>query len=84
MSVGVVARQGLVVEPYYSVGTEPAFQFLLNLLLSQGLISVGCHQAAAGGVDGTPSVALDGASLEYEVVVVLVVDFEERGVRSEE
>lgn len=32
MSVGVVARQGLVVEPYDAVGTESPFQFALYLM----------------------------------------------------
>ena len=75
MSVGVIAYQTAMVEPYDALGTQPVFQPLFNRLLGKGLIAVGRHQTAKGGEDGPLAVALDAASLEHEVQMVLVGAF---------
>ncbi len=76
MSVGVVAWQRLIVEPYDAVGTKAPFQFLLYLLLGHGsailVVTVRSHEAAARGVYRTFAVALYGAAFQYEVEVGLV------------
>ena len=72
VSVGVVAWQRLVVEPYDAVCTKAPFQFSLNLLFRQGLVPVRCRQAAPRGVYRAPAVALYGAAFQYEVEVGLV------------
>ena len=83
MSVGVVAWQRLIVEPYDAVGTKAPFQFLLYLLLGHGsailVVTVRSHKAAARGVYRTFAVALDGTTFQYEIVVVLVGGMGGRG-----
>ena len=73
MAVGVVARQVAVVYPQHAVGTEVGHQPLFYLVLGEGLVAVGSQQAAGGGEDGAPAVALDGAAFEHEVQMVYVL-----------
>ena len=83
VSVGVVAWQRLIVEPYDAFGTKAPFQFLLYLLLGHGsailVVTVWSHEAAARGVYRTFAVALDGTTFQYEIVVVLVGGMGGRG-----
>ena len=70
--IGVVACQIAVVEPEDALGVERGEQSLFNLLLGEGLVAVGRQEALAGGEDGAAAVALDAATLQDEVEVVLV------------
>ena len=70
MSVGVVADELSVVEPYYLAGAEALLQHLLHLCLRQGLVAVGRHKAYARGEHRAASVALDRTTFEHKVVIV--------------
>ena len=70
MSVGVVADELSVVEPYYLAGAESLLQHLLHLCLRHGLVAVGRHKAYARGEHRAASVALDRTAFEHKVVVV--------------
>ena len=70
MSVGVIADELSVVEPYYLTSAETFLQHLLHLSLCHGLVTVGCHKAYACGEHRAASVALYRTTLEHEVVVV--------------
>ena len=70
MSVGVVADELSVVEPYYLTGAESLLQHLLHLCLRQGLVAVGRHKAYARGEHRAASVALDRTTFEHKVVIV--------------
>ena len=70
MSVGIVADELSVVEPYYLAGAETLLQHLLHLCLRHGLVAVGRHKTHARGEHRAASVALDRATFEHKVVVV--------------
>lgn len=73
MPIGIVAFEMSVVEPQHAIGSQPAFQFILNLLLAHGFVPVGCQQTGDGGEYGSASVALDASAFEHEVEMVFIM-----------
>ena len=80
MSVGIVANQRAVVEPYDALGTEVFFEASFYLGLREGLITMGCHETAGSCEDGALAIALDGTAFEDEVQVGLIVALYATGI----
>ena len=75
MSVGIVANQRAVVEPYDALGTEIFLEAGFNLGLREGLVAMRRHEATGSCEDGALAIALDGTAFEDEVQVGLVSTF---------
>ena len=67
MTIGIVACQFTVTNPYYPVGAKCRFKPFLYLLLRHWLVTVRSHQTAGCRKDSSPPVALNRATLQNEV-----------------
>ena len=89
MTVGVIADEVAVVEPYNAVSLEEILQKFLQMVAVERLVAVRSQEALRRGEDGTLAIALDAATFEYETLVVvdgavlessLVVEVERDGI----
>ena len=70
MSVGVVANELTMIEPYNLACTKTLQKRLLYLLSCHWLVAMWRHKAHTGSEDGTASVALYRATLKHKVVII--------------
>ena len=71
VAVGVIAGENAVFEPHHALCVEALQQLPLDVGAAQRLVAVRGQETGGGGEDGAMTVALHGASLQDEVVVVL-------------
>lgn len=71
VAVSIVANEVAVVEPHDTLGTQSAFQFLLDFLAGERLVAIRCQEALRSRENRAVTVAFDAAALENEILMVL-------------